>query len=109
MEGGRIVLPGRARFHPRSPAYNPRPPMSARSATALLLAALAACGRPAPPTPAAEPARPPNVLFVLLDTLRPDHLGCYGSKRPVSAHLDALAQRSALFEHAQSAAPLTVA
>ena len=83
--------------------------MHARWTRAFLCAALASCAPDAPaPRPAAT-ARSPNVLIVLLDTLRPDHLGCYGSLRPTSPRLDALAQRSALFEHAQSAAPLTVA
>ena len=83
--------------------------MRARFTLALLLATLAACGKEAGPAPAGNPTRPPNVLVVLLDTLRPDHLGCYGSGRSTSPRLDELAARSALFEHAQSAAPLTVA
>ena len=83
--------------------------MKARTAGSLLLAALGACGGETPPPRPNPAARPPNVLVVLLDTLRPDHLGCYGSPRPVSPRLDALAARSALFENAQSAAPLTVA
>lgn len=33
----------------------------------------------------------PNVLIVLIDTLRPDHLGCYGYARATSPRLDALA------------------
>jgi len=33
----------------------------------------------------------PNVLVVLIDTLRPDHLGCYGYARTTSPHMDALA------------------
>jgi arylsulfatase A-like enzyme len=83
--------------------------MHARWTLGFLCTALAACAPDAPPARPAAPVRPPNVLLVLLDTLRPDHLGCYGSPRPTSPRLDALAQRSALFEHAQSAAPLTVA
>jgi len=83
--------------------------MHARWTRALLCAALGACAPEAPPARPASAARPPNVLIVLLDTLRADRLGCYGSQRPTSPRLDALAQRSALFEHAQSAAPLTVA
>lgn len=34
----------------------------------------------------------PNVLVFLVDTLRPDHLGCYGYDRDTSPHWDALAQ-----------------
>jgi arylsulfatase A-like enzyme len=34
----------------------------------------------------------PNVLVVLIDTLRADHLSCYGYARKTSPHMDALAQ-----------------
>jgi hypothetical protein len=40
--------------------------------------------------PAAEPP-PPNVLFVLCDDLRPDAVGCYGSKHVKTPRIDALA------------------
>jgi len=46
-------------------------------------------------------------VIVALDTLRPDHLGCYGHERDTSPALDALAARSHLFEGAQSVAPWT--
>ncbi len=42
----------------------------------------------------------PNVLIYLVDTLRRDHLGCYGYPRPVSPRLDALAARAVVFENA---------
>lgn len=32
-----------------------------------------------------------NILLIVIDTLRPDHLGCYGYERPTSPNLDALA------------------
>ena len=50
---------------------------------------------------------PPNLVVVLLDTLRPDHLGCYGYERDTSPHLDALAAKSVVFEQAESVAPWT--
>jgi arylsulfatase A-like enzyme len=76
----------------------------ARRAAGLLLSALWACGadpgvEPAPPPPA--PSRPPNILLVSFDTLRADHLGCYGWDRwgrSISPAVDALAARGALFE-----------
>jgi arylsulfatase A-like enzyme len=40
---------------------------------------------------AAEPATRPNVLFILCDDLRPDALGCYGSKHVKTPHIDRLA------------------
>lgn len=39
----------------------------------------------------------PNVVIYLIDTLRPDHLGCYGRSPSPSPALDRLAQDSVLF------------
>lgn len=39
-----------------------------------------------------------NVLFILIDTLRADHLGSYGYARPTSPRLDALAATGIRFE-----------
>lgn len=36
-------------------------------------------------------SHPPNVVLISIDTLRPDHLGCYGYGRPTSPTLDSLA------------------
>lgn len=41
-----------------------------------------------------------NVVLVAIDSLRADHLGCYGYDLPTSPHIDALAQESMLFERA---------
>lgn len=49
-----------------------------------------------------------NVVVVVVDTLRADHLGCYGYSRPVSPHIDAFAESSTLYERATSSAPWTV-
>jgi len=48
---------------------------------------------------AASSARPRNVIVYLVDTLRADHLGCYGYNRPVSPHIDAFARDSTVFRH----------
>ncbi len=50
---------------------------------------------------------PPNLLFICLDTLRPDHLGCYGYHRPTSPNLDRFAADAMLFEQAVTAASWT--
>jgi arylsulfatase A-like enzyme len=48
---------------------------------------------------AAEPPRGPNVLLISIDTLRPDHVGCYGYGRDTSPNLDRLAAEGVLFEN----------
>lgn len=62
------------------------------------------------PALAGRPAqRPrPNVLLVVLDTLRADRLGCYGYERPTSPRIDAISRDGVLFERAWSAAPWTL-
>jgi arylsulfatase A-like enzyme len=55
----------------------------------------------------AEDTRP-NLVLILVDTLRRDHLHAYGYPRETSPSLDALAQRSVVFEQAISAAPWTL-
>jgi len=65
----------------------------------LLLAALClGCTR--------EPSRP-NVLLVVIDTLRADHLGAYGYDRPTSPNLDRLAKRGTLFQRAHATSSWT--
>jgi len=50
----------------------------------------------------------PNLILISLDTLRADHLGCYGYKRrPTTPALDAFAARSLRFANAISQAPWT--
>jgi len=58
----------------------------------------------------AAPARPGervNVLLVTLDTVRADHLGCYGDAGAATPILDALASRGVRFETAVAQAPIT--
>src|SRR5262249_1985375 len=51
--------------------------------------------------------RSPNILLITIDTVRADHLGCYGYPRPTSPNLDELAARAVIFEHGYSHAPRT--
>lgn len=70
-----------------------------------LLAAGTGCQRsagPAPPT-----LRPLNVVVITLDTLRPDHLHCYGYGAIETPTLDRIAQHGVLFENGVTDTPLT--
>ena len=49
-----------------------------------------------------------NVVLVSIDTLRADHLGCYGYARETSPHLDAMAAESTLFLNAYAPSPWTL-
>jgi len=57
---------------------------------------LLSCG----PAETQRSAPPPLVLMVVVDTLRPDHLGCYGYPRPTSPRIDAFAEGAVRFENA---------
>lgn len=72
-----------------------------------ILACACACGRGALPGGPGDGGRP-NVLLITVDTLRPDHLGCYGYKRATSPSIDVLARHGVLFRRAVTAAGRTV-
>ena len=69
-------------------------------AMAFALACSLACRKP-------ELPRPRNVIFILVDTLRADHLGTYGYSRPTSPNVDAFAAGSLKFDDARSQASCT--
>jgi arylsulfatase A-like enzyme len=50
----------------------------------------------------------PNVLLIVVDTLRSDHLGSYGYKRNTSPNIDQLAKDGILFKNSISQAPWTL-
>ncbi|MHC4988477.1 MAG: sulfatase, partial [Planctomycetota bacterium] len=49
----------------------------------------------------------PHIFLVVVDTLRPDHLGCYNYPRQTSPNLDAFAAENLLFQRCFSHAPVT--
>jgi len=62
-----------------------------------------------PSLAAANPTakRAPNIILITLDTVRADHLGCYGNKNIQTPTLDALGRDGVVFERAISQVPLT--
>jgi arylsulfatase A-like enzyme len=50
----------------------------------------------------------PNVLLIVLDTVRADHLSLYGYRRATSPALERLAQRGIRFDEARATAPWTL-
>lgn len=53
-------------------------------------------------------AERPNVLLVVLDTVRKDHLTPYGYDRPTTPTLEALAREATVYENAVAQAPWTL-
>ncbi|HVB29048.1 MAG TPA: sulfatase, partial [Terriglobia bacterium] len=54
-------------------------------------------------------SQPPNIIFIVLDTVRADHLSSYGYARPTTPNLDRLARQGALFENAIAPTSWTLA
>jgi choline-sulfatase len=67
--------------------------------TLLALLLLGACSRP---------GGGPNILLVTIDTLRADHVHCYGYEAIRTPVLDSLAASGVLFEHAYTPIPVTL-
>jgi predicted AlkP superfamily pyrophosphatase or phosphodiesterase len=49
-----------------------------------------------------------NIILITIDTLRADHLGCYGNNKIESPHLDAIAREGVIFPHAYTPVPVTL-
>lgn len=96
-----------------------------RATTFVLVLALAACGgepadgRPEPAPVVTPPfsevdstvtpgvTRPKSVVLVVVDALRADQLGAYGSDRGLTPNLDELARQSVVFEQAAATSAWT--
>lgn len=62
------------------------------------------CGKPAP-----DPKMPahPNIVLIVIDTLRKDHVSCYGYESKTTPNIDALSRFGLLFENNVAQAPWT--
>jgi choline-sulfatase len=78
-----------------------------RSPVAVVLAALLLLTLSAGAPWAEAGDRKPNVVLVVIDALRPDHLGCYGYPHATSPNIDALAGKAVVFENAIAQVPWT--
>lgn len=58
--------------------------------------------------PLQKAIRRPNILLVVIDTLRADHLGCNGYFRDTSPNIDHLAREGLIFNHCYSQAGWTL-
>lgn len=55
-----------------------------------------------------QPKPPKGIILISLDTLRADHLGCYGYHRNTSPYIDAFAKENIIFESTISQSPWTL-
>lgn len=76
-------------------------------AAALLLVLVPACS-PTNDGDAVVPSGPPNVVLIVMDTVRADHVGCYGYERATSPQVDAFAESATRYTRALSSASWTV-
>ena len=77
------------------------PLLRSKTGIALLALALLVCG-------CSRARKHPNVLLVSIDSLRADHLGCYGYARATSPAIDRLAAEGLLFEQHVSSSSWTL-
>jgi arylsulfatase A-like enzyme len=89
--------------------------ISGGSALGLTLLGNLACGSSADqpqtqltePVSALVPPDTPNILLIVIDALRSDHLSSYGYERSTTPTIDGLAEQGVLFETAFGTAPYT--
>lgn len=99
--------------HPARPASRSGPPAGMRFGGIPLLPLLlflnacdGASTNNAPGTAPAPP--PPHVILISMDTVRADHLSCYGFNRPTTPNIDQFAAGATLYTRMFSSAPWTV-
>jgi len=68
----------------------------------LIVAVTAGCGRDS------RPAAPYNLILISIDTLRRDHVGCYGYPQSTTPTIDRLAESGMVFDNAVSSSSWTL-
>lgn len=74
--------------------------------TCLLCICLAACSKES--ASIAGPTARPNIILISMDTLRADHMACYGHSIPNTPQLDLFLNRATLWTQAFATAPWTL-
>jgi arylsulfatase A-like enzyme len=101
----------------RSPRLRLRAARAIAAIGGLLAGAVAAGCSQSPPSPAngdaaacklPRGAAPPNIIFILVDTLRADRVGAYGRRTGLTPTIDRLAAEGVLFESTIAPAPWTL-
>lgn len=106
-----------------NPAINPKKIFGDRNASAdngfrvmiktfltvILLMTIAACSSPAPTEKGpVGTLQKPNILLIVIDTIRADHLGSYGAAGNPTPNLDRLAADGTRFQQALTVVPTTL-
>ena len=63
---------------------------------------------PSPPRPIVRSGSGPDLLLVVMDSVRRDRVGAYGHGWPTSPYFDSLAEEATLFQDAHAGGPWTV-
>lgn len=79
-----------------------------RAVLVLLALLLAGCERSDQAAPATVSVMGPDVLLITLDTVRRDHIGCYGRTPSVTPHIDSLCASGLRLVNAFAVAPVTL-
>lgn len=58
--------------------------------------------------PKPEVPAKPNIVLIIWDSVRRDHLGVYGYKEPTTPNLDQFAQKARIYDHANTPTPWTL-
>ena len=58
--------------------------------------------------PASPEELPPNIVLLVLDTVRADHVSCYGYERPTTPSIDALAEHAVRYTECRATGPWTL-
>ena len=80
----------------------------ARLSVAFAFACASGCARSEPDAATSRRSRPPDVVFVTIESLRSDHVGGLGYSRATTPELDALAREATLYPNAFSTTSWTL-